>query len=271
MSKLSKINIFDSNWVDLIFKGRNQEYGAYVLRKKGNENTNKGILYAIILFTLVISTPMLIDLVKGLVPKEVEDVKVTEVTTLEEPPPVDKSAPPPPPVEPPPPLKSTVKFTPPEIKPDEQVPDEPPPAQDEMKDKDAGTKTIEGDPNGIDESLLQTGDGDGLTGDAEPEFVIFAEQTAEFPNGNLFEWLAKNIQYPELAKQNGLDGKVTIQFIVEKDGKITNVEVVKKAGWGFDEAALEVVKKMPAWKPAKQNGKAVRLQMSLPVRFTLSN
>jgi protein TonB len=258
MSKLSKINIFDSNWVDLVFKGRNHEYGAYVLRKKSNENTNKGIVYAIIFFTLVISTPAIIDLIKGIVPEEKEDVKVTQVTTLEEPPPVDKSTPPPPPAEPPP-----------EIKPDEQVPDEPPPAQDEMKDKDAGVADVEGDPNGIDASL-QLPSGDGLTGDAEPEFVTFAEQTAEF-NGELFEWLGKNIQYPDMAKQNGIEGKVIIQFVVEKDGKITNVEVVKKAGWGFDEAAVEVVKKMPAWKPAKQNGKAVRLQMSLPVRFTLSN
>jgi len=137
-----------------------------------------------------------------------------------------------------------------------------------MKDKDAGTETVEGDPNGIDASLA---DGDGLTGDAEPEFVTFAEQGAEFANGELFEWLGKNIQYPDMAKQNGIEGKVIIQFVVERDGKITNVEVVKKAGWGFDEAAVEVVKKMPPWKPAKQNGKPVRLQMNLPVRFTLSN
>jgi protein TonB len=269
MSKLSKINIFDSNWVDLVFKGRNHEYGAYVLRKKSNENTNKGILYAIVFFTLVISTPAIIDIIKGIVPKGAEDVKVTEVQTLEEPPPVDKSTPPPPPAEPPPPLKSTVKFTPPEIKPDEQVPDEPPPAQDEMKDKDAGTETVEGDPNGIDASLAEGGDG--LTGEAEPEFVTFAEQNAEFPNGDLMEWLSKNIQYPDMAKQNGIEMKVVIQFVVEKDGKITNIEVVKKGGWGFDEAALEVVKKMPAWKPAKQNGKPVRLQMNLPIKFTLSN
>jgi protein TonB len=270
MSKLSKINIFDSNWVDLVFKGRNHDYGAYVLRKKSNENTNKGIIYAIIFFTLVISTPALIDLIKGIVPKDKEDVKVTEVTTLKEPPPLDEKTPPPPPAEPPPPLKSTVRFTPPEIKPDEQVPDEPPPAQDEMKDKDAGVADVEGDPNGIDASL-QLPSGDGLTGDAEPEFVTFAEQSAEFPNGDLMEWLSKNIHYPDRAKDVGVDGKVVIQFVVEKDGKITNVEVIKKAGWGFDEEAIEVVKKMPPWKPAKQNGKPVRLQMNLPIRFTLSN
>ncbi|MFN5885594.1 MAG: energy transducer TonB, partial [Bacteroidota bacterium] len=147
---LGKINIFDGNWVDLVFKGRNQNYGAYVLRKKSDEYTNKGVLFAIVFFTLAISAPMIVNYIKGLVPKGLEDVKVVEVNTLEEPPPVDKDQPPPPPVEPPPPLKSTVKFTPPEIKPDEEVPDEPPPTQDDMKDKDAGNKTVEGDPEGVD-------------------------------------------------------------------------------------------------------------------------
>lgn len=269
MAKLSKINIFDTDWVDLIFKGRNQTYGAYVLRKKSSENTNKGIFFAIVFFTTVISTPMIIDLIKGLVPKAAEDVKVTEVNTLEEPPPVDKDQPPPPPAEPPPPLKSTVKFTPPEIKPDEEVPDEPPPIQEEMKDKDAGTETVEGDPNGVDASLIQPS-GDGIAGEAEPEIVTFAEQGAEFPDGDLYEWLGKTIQYPDMAKQSGIEGKVVVQFVIERDGHITDVEVVKKGGWGFDEAAIDVVKKMKPWKPAKQNGKPVRLRYTLPIKFTLS-
>lgn len=270
MSKLSKINIFDSHWVDLVFSGRNQSYGAYVLRKEGDGNTNKGILFAIVFFTMVISTPMIIDWIKGMVPKEAEDVKVTEVTTLKDVPPVDKNQPPPPKVEEPPPLKSTVKFTPPEIKPDEEVADEPPPAQDEMKDKDAGTETVEGDPNGVDLSLTEGGNGD-ATGEAEPEIVTFAEQPAEFSDGELYEWLGRTIQYPDMAKQSGIEGKVIVQFVIERDGHITDVEVVKKGGWGFDEAAVDVVKKMKPWKPAKQNGKPVRLRYTLPIKFTLSN
>lgn len=268
MSKLSKINIFDSNWVDLVFAGRNHSYGAYVLRKDSNKNTNKGIFFAIVFFTAVISTPMVIDLIKGLAEKEKEDVKVTEVTTLEEPPPMDEKQPPPPPVEPPPPLKSTVKFTPPEIKPDEQVSEEPPPANDELKDKDASTKTQEGSKDGVDPSLFEaTGDN---TGDAEPEVVLFAEQEAVF-NGEIGEWLGRNLNYPEMAKANSQEGKVIVQFVIERDGTLTDIEVIKKGGWGFDEAALEVVKKMPPWKPAKQNGKPVRLRYTLPIKFTLQN
>lgn len=268
MAKLSKINIFDTDWVDLIFTGRNQNYGAYVLRKKSSENTNKGIFFAIVFFTTVISTPMIIDKIKGLIPKPKEEVKVQEVNTLADPPPVDETAPPPPPPPPPPPLKSTVRFVPPEIKPDEEVADTEPPIQDELKDKDVGTENIEGDPNGVDLSLLQPA-GDGIAGDAEAEIVTFAEQTAEF-DGDLNEYLGRTIQYPDMAKQSGIEGRVVVQFVIEKDGHITDVEVVKGFGWGFDEAAVDVVKKMKPWKPAKQNGKTVRLRFTLPIKFTLN-
>jgi protein TonB len=266
-----KTNIFDSKWVEMVFTNRNQNYGAYVLRKKSDEFTIKGVVLSIVLFTVVITMPMIIGYIKGLAPEEVEDLKVVEVNMLEEPPPVDKDQPPPPPAEPPPPLKSTVKFTPPVIKPDEEVPDEPPPTQDDMKDKDAGTKTIEGDPEGIDASLLE-GSGDGVTGDRGPEIVTFAEQMPEF-NGNLGEFLGRNIQYPSVARENGIEGQVVLQFVVGKDGKIdpSSITVVKKVGWGLEEEAIRVVKNMPAWKPGKQNGNPVYVKCTLPIRFKLDN
>jgi protein TonB len=266
-----KTNIFDSKWVEMVFANRNQNYGAYVLRKKSDEFTIKGVVLSIVLFTVVITMPMIIGYIKGLVPEEVEDVKVVEVNMLEEPPPVDKDQPPPPPAEPPPPLKSTVKFTPPIIKPDEEVPDEPPPTQDDMKDKDAGTKTIEGDPEGIDASLIESS-GDGLTGDRGPEIMTFAEQMPEF-NGNLSEFLGRNIQYPSVARENGIEGQVVLQFVVGKDGKIdpSSIAVVKKVGWGLEEEAIRVVKNMPPWKPGKQNGNPVYVKCTLPIRFKLDN
>jgi protein TonB len=267
---INKIDIFDNKWVDMVFEDRNQNYGAYELRKKSNEYTNKGIIFAIVFFTLMVSAPMIIDLIKGLVPKESEDVRVLEVNTLEEPPPVDKDQPPPPPAEPPPPLKSTVKFTPPVIKPDEEVPDEPPPAQVEMEDKDAATKTVEGDPEGVDASLLDGGDG--LTGDAGPEIMTFAEQMPEF-NGNIGEYLGRNIQYPSVARENGIEGQVVLQFVVGKDGKIdpASIVVVKKVGWGLEDEAIRVVKNMPPWKAGKQNGNPVYVKCTLPIRFKLDN
>jgi protein TonB len=267
---LGKINIFENNWVDMVFNGRNQKYGAYVLRKESDKNTNKGVLYAIVFFTLAISAPVIVNWIEGLVPKAAEEVKVVEVNTLEEPPPIDKEQPPPPPAEPPPPLKSTVKFTPPEIKPDEEVPDEPPPTQEDLKDKDAGVKTVEGDPNGVDPSLLETGDG--LTGDEGPQIVTFAEQMPQFEGGQeeMMKYLQKNLNYPPVARENGIEGRVVLQFVVGTDGKISQIEVLKKLGWGLEEEAVRVVKAMPPWRPGKQNGKPVYVKFTLPIVFKLN-
>lgn len=266
---LGKINIFDNNWVDIVFKGRNHDYGAFVLRKKSDDNTFRGVIFAIIFFTLAISAPVIVKYIEGLVPKDTENVKITEVNTLEEPPPIDKNEPPPPPPPEPPPLKSTVKFTPPEIKPDQEVPDEPPPTQDEMKDKDAGAKTEEGDVNGVDASLL--GDGDGVTGEEAPEIVTFAEQMPEFEGGEekMREFLSKNLQYPPNARENGIEGRVVLKFAVGTDGKISQIEALTKKGWGLEEEAIRVVKMMPPWKAGKQNGKAVNVWFNLPVSFKL--
>jgi len=263
-----KLDIFDSKWVELIFNHRNKEYGAYVLRKKGDEYTIKGIVLSVVLFTLSISAPVVINYFKSKLLVE-NEVKVTEVTTLEEPPPIDKNEPPPPPTEPPPPLKSTVKFTPPEIKPDQEVPDEePPPIQEEMKDKDAGAATVEGNPDGVDASLTEGGDGEGTT-----EILTFAEQMPEFTGGTeeMYKFLGKNIMYPAQARENSIEGKVVLTFVVGADGKISQIEQVgKKLGWGCDEEAIRVVKNMPAWTPGKQNGKAVTVKFTLPIRFQLN-
>ncbi|MEI6881173.1 MAG: energy transducer TonB [Bacteroidota bacterium] len=264
----AKLNIFESKWVNMVFEGRNQEYGAFVLRKKSSEYTIKGIVLAIVFFTLSIAAPVIVNIIKANLPKE-KVVVVDDITKLEEPPPIDKNEPPPPPTEPPPPLKSTVKFTPPEIKPDEEVPDEPPPTQEDLKVVDAGTKTEEGDPNGVDPSLSE----DAGTGKVGPEILTFAEQMPEFPGGEeaMREYLGKNINYPPLARESGIEGKVILTFVVGTDGKITQIEQVgKKLGWGCDEEAARVVKSMPGWKPGKQNGKEVTVKYTLPISFRLN-
>ncbi len=264
----AKLNIFDSKWVNMVFEGRNQEYGAYVLRKNSSDYTIKGIILAIVFFTLSIAAPVIINIIKANLPKD-KIVTVDDITKLEEPPPIDKNEPPPPPTEPPPPLKSTVKFTPPEIKPDEQVPDEPPPTQEDLKEVDAGAKTEEGDANGVDPSLVE----DAGTGDAAPEILTFAEQMPEFPGGDeaRIDFLVKNMSYPPLARESGIEGKVMIQFVVGTDGKVTQIEQVgKKLGWGCDEEALRVVKLMPSWKPGKQNGKEVTVRYTMRIAFTLN-
>lgn len=122
---------------------------------------------------------------------------------------------------------------------------------------------VEGDPNGADDALLSKPKNkpDDIT-------VTFAEQMPEF-NGDLMAYLSENIVYPSMAEENNIEAKVITQFIVEIDGSISNVEIIKKMGWGFDEEALRVVKAMPNWKPGKQNRKPVRVRYTLPVSFKL--
>lgn len=260
-----KTDIFSSDWVDIVFEDRNKNYGAYELRKQNNTNTIKGIIYSIIGFTLVVSAPVIFNYIKGL-KKEDTGIKVTEITTLEAPPPIDKEQPPPPAVPPPPPLKSTVKFTPPVIKPDEQVPDEPPPTQEEMENKDAATKTVEGSDNGVPAGL----EDNASLGEEEKPFLN-VEQMPEFPGGpeGLYKYLAQKIVYPPMAKENGISGKVYVTFVIDKEGKVKDASITRGIGAGCDEEAIRVVKAMPQWTPGKQNGKTVPVQYTIPIKFVL--
>ncbi len=105
----------------------------------------------------------------------------------------------------------------------------------------------------------------------EQEIFTVVESMPEFPGGMgaLMTYLAKNIKYPPLAKESGIQGKVFINFVVEPDGSISNVKVLRGIGGGCDEEAVRVVKNMPKWKPGMQRGKPVRVSFNLPVKFTL--
>ncbi|TNE81993.1 MAG: energy transducer TonB [Bacteroidetes bacterium] len=105
----------------------------------------------------------------------------------------------------------------------------------------------------------------------EPEVFTVVEDMPEFPGGQgeLFKYLQKNLEYPPLAKENNIQGRVVIEFVIDENGRITSPRVVKDIGWGCGEAALKVVKSMPRWKPGKQRNKPVSVRYNLPVRFQL--
>ncbi|MFT7589433.1 MAG: protein TonB [Limisphaerales bacterium] len=106
----------------------------------------------------------------------------------------------------------------------------------------------------------------------EPDFFVVVEDMPAFPGGEMamYKWLGKNIKYPQVAKENGIEGKVFVRFIVNKVGKVTEVEVLRGIGGGCDEEAVRVVRNMPSWKPGKQRGKAVKVQFTIPIHFQLS-
>jgi protein TonB len=265
-----KMNIYSDEWCDMIFTEKNHEYGAYMLRRSSGKRHMRATIIAIVFFTVAVSSPVLL---KAILPKEkVENTdKITMADLkLDKPKEEEKIIDEPPPE----PVKSSIKFVPPVIAPDEEVSD-----ADQMKsqeelnksDKAISTATVEGtdDPNAKLIGELDQGDATGGDGGLQPLTVV--EQMPDFPGGleELSKFLHDNIKYPQLAREDGTSGTVYITFVVSKSGKISNVKVLRGIGSGCDEEAIRVVRKMPDWKPGKQNGAAVPVQYNLPIKFNL--
>ena len=97
------------------------------------------------------------------------------------------------------------------------------------------------------------------------------EQMPEFPGGQtgLMQYLSQNLKYPAIAEENGIQGRVICDFVVERDGQVTDVKVIKAVDPSLDNEAVRVIQAMPKWKPGKQDGKPVRVKYALPISFKL--
>ncbi len=266
-----KLDILKQEWIDVVFTDRNKNYGAYQLRKQNGRNTTKALAIGVAIFVFFVSLQTIINFVNGFIPKAQEKVKIVPVV-LQPPPPVNKQKPPPPPPEPPKPKVDQVKFPPPVVKPDNEVKEQPPTVK-ELEVADPGQKNIKGDPNAdikIDEPVGNS-DVKQVTEEDPNKIFTSVEQNPEFQGGEaaFARYLSKNIHYPAVAKENNVQGKVFLQFVVERDGSITDIKVVRGIGSGCDEEATRVLKNSPHWKPGIQNGRAVRVYYTIPISFTL--
>jgi len=271
----SKVDIFNPEWLNVVFKGRNQAYGAYELRKENPRNTNKALIIAIACFVVVLASPTIWNKIQGFIPKADQKVKVTDVVLMP-PPPLDKQKPPPPPPkEPPKPKVDQIKFPPPVVKHDNEVHEKDPPTEKQLEVADPGQKEQKGDPNQevrIDEPVGNA-DVKNVTEATDNQVFTAVEIQPEYPGGEaaLGKFLQKNIRYPSIAKENNIQGRVYIQFVVERDGSLTDVKIVRDPGSGLGDEAIRVLKLSPHWKPGVQNGKPVRVQFTLPVNFSLGD
>lgn len=273
---MAKLDIFNREWIDVVFTGRNQAYGAYQLRKDNDKTTNKALLFGALLFILAMSSPLIAKYIKGMSPEESEERIIATEVVLTPPPPVDEAAPPPPPAaEPPKPRVDQVRFPPPVVVPADKVRDEEPPTVEELKVADPGQKTIAGDPNAairIDEPV----------GEAPPTKAAVVEDNAvydfssiekmpDFPGGmpKFYAYVGKNYVYPAAAREQGVSGRLIMSFVVEKDGSLTDIKVLRDLGMGTGEEAVRLLKKAPKWSPGVQNGRPVRVQYTLPIMLNL--
>lgn len=276
---MSKIDLISSDWVDLVFEGRNKAYGAYRLRK----STTKRNILAMVAVVLLLIVAFIILTVKNFVDEQRAKVAMTQVAELTnydqpkkkaefkqkkvevEPERVVER------------VKSSIKFTAPVIKKDEEVkPDEELKTQDELM----STKTAIGtfDVKGNDDANGEILKAKEVIAEPEPpkheeENKVFdiVEQQPLFPGGPtaLMKYLSENTKYPVVAQENGVQGRVTVQFVVEKDGSISDVHVLRGVDPSLDKEAVRVVKSMPRWTPGKQNGITVRVNYRVPVLFRL--
>ncbi|MBW8684465.1 energy transducer TonB [Chitinophaga rhizophila] len=277
---MDSAKVLKSDFLDILFENRNKEYGAYDLRRQYDKRVRNAVIGSAALMLVVIAGYGISNYINKLERENpdkkpvIEQIKMEDVKIPDDP---KTPPPPPPPPAPPPPVKPSVQFTPPVIKKDEEVPeDEVPPKIKEIENKAISTKTVEGDPNGIDPGLLEDSKGTGVVEAPPPppkeEIFTFVEQPPTFPGGEeaLAKFLSKNIRYPRVAQENAISGTVFVQFVVDSDGNIKDVKTVGAAkGGGLEEEAIRVVKIMPKWKAGKQNGRQVSVQFNLPIRFTL--
>jgi len=268
-----KIDIFNPEWLNVVFKGRNQAYGAYELRKENPKTTNKALIIAVVAFVVVLASPTIYNVIIGFIPKRDEKVKVTDVVLLP-PPPIDQTKPPPPPPkEPPKPKVDQVRFPPPIVKPDNEVREKDPPTDKQLEVADPGQKEQKGDPNQqirIDEPVGNA-DVQAVTEDTGNQIFTAVEVEPEPAGGiqKFYDFLGNKIKYPNAAKEAGTQGKVIMTFVVEKDGSLTDIKVLREPGNGLGDEATRVMKLAPKWKPGIQNGKPVRVQYTIPVNFSL--
>jgi len=252
------------NYVEeFIFEHRNKEYGAYFLRKTYNKSLLLAMSIGTAIFLLGVSVPVISNyLNKGKIISENESVSVTltnapqkkAVEIIPELPSVEK--------------KKTVAFRAPVVvTTDEDITEE---LSDIMESS--------GNANPVDTSAAvfievpEENTKINIIDEGEAlEIHTFVEEWPAFPGGDTARimYLNENLKYPKIAKETGIQGAVYVSFVVEKDGSITNVKILRGIGGGCDEEALRVINAMPKWNPGRQNGKEVRVQFNMPITFKL--
>jgi periplasmic protein TonB len=270
-----------NEFLDILFYGRNKDYGAYELRSRYDKRVRNAIIGTASIMLVMIggyvlnNTLMAADIVHPpVVTKkviELDDVKLPDPDPIIPPPPVTQSTPPP--------AIKTISYTDPKIVAGEVPPEEAPPKMNEIGKSAIGVDNIDGPDGDVNNIDLGAGDkgGSGVVKVENPAPdgsgpLTFVEMMPEYPGGEaaLGKYLNKNMKYPHVAQENDIQGTVFVQFVVNRDGSITDVKTVGAAkGGGLEEEAKRVVSGMPKWKPGRQNGQNVAVFFNLPIRFVL--
>lgn len=277
MGKDIKLN--SGEWCDLVFEGRNKQYGAYKLRQSSSKRYIAAFLVTLLFAVFIAVLPTIAGVVKDIASRgdqstmedefalsniPIEDQVKQENIIKQE------TAPPPPP------LKTTIRFTAPVITKDDEIADD-----QIMKSQAEMTATkvqvssfdVKGtdDKHGIDLAELKDHKVVVEEKPVEQKPFVTVEQMPTFPGGEseMNKFISSNLVYPVVAQETGVQGRVTIRFVVTKSGAISDVTVVRGIDPSCDKEAVRVVRSMPNWIAGKQNGVAVPVYFTLPIVFRL--
>ena len=284
------VDLTSAEWRNLVFADKNKEFGAYQIRKSSDKRHTLAMLYMLIglavIFVLILGLNKWSDYraeQEALALQEQREAMMAaalaEQQEEQQEEPEEEVKYEQPEVEVPEEVLATVQVTQIAIVDADKVKNEVMDMDTQKEDNTArGVVNQEGSDNAdkfkaVHEQVVVKEPEPEKAKPKEEEIFVAVEQQAEFPGGQgaLMKFLSNNIRYPESAQQNDIQGRVIVKFVVEKDGSIGNVTVVKGVDRDLDREAIRVVKKMPRWQPGKNNGVAVRSYFNLPVTFRLQN
>jgi periplasmic protein TonB len=266
------INLNSADWCEMVFENKNQSYGAYVMRQTSGKRHVTALIVTFLFVVFLAILPTLITTVKKLTARHesmTEKTVLTDLAKLEDQVKEENikratEAPPPPP------LKSTIKFTAPVIT------DEPIEEGEELRSQEELSSTrmtvSVADVKGTDEKDgIDIADIEDHKVTIEDKPVYGVEQMPQFPGGDeeLLKFIHDNLHYPAVAAEVGIEGRVTIRFVVNRDGDVTDVTIIRGLDPSCDKEAVRVVKMMPKWIPGRQNGRNVPVYYTLPVVYKL--
>lgn len=279
------VDLSSKEWTDIVFEGKNKEYGAYILRQKSIARHNKAMIVIVVLIALLFVLAFVVNTViksvearpedmteqvavNGAMADEAEEEPEDEPERVEEQQPeeVIKEE-----------LLNATKMTEVAIAADNEVIEDIK-SQDELKEDERAVGTVD-ENRGVDDIIKAQEHKDAVVVEEKKPVVeenhVFesVEQMPAFPGGDaaLYKYISEHLRYPSVAQENNIQGRVVVQFVVTKTGSVGEVKVVRSKDPDLDKEAVRVVKTLPKFIPGKMNGQAVNVWFTLPITFKLQN
>ena len=276
------VDLSSKEWRDIVFEGKNKDFGAYEMRKKSDGRHNKAMIIVVIAVVVIFFALRLVNLAlekaaANIVDEASQEIVQVDMGEQEEPEEeeemvqIEEEKPEALPEE----ILNTMKVTELQIANDEDVKAEDEiKSQDELQESQTAFGSTDFDKGTDDLNVVREHKDEIIVEKKEPvkeEVFVAVEQMPQFPGGDaeLMKFLSKNIKYPTMAMENNIQGRVFVQFVVTKTGAIGEVKVIRSVDRDLDREAIRVCKSLPNFIPGKMNGQAVNVWYTLPVNFKL--